>query len=250
MRGMRLKVNTPSFKTRGSPSSTSVKESKPSKDSIKANNSCTEELQLSFVGGVLVDKSTPLKPSFKEVANGIFKAKAKTVDFKNNSGKVLKRVNRRVKKETNGLIQDILPNGVVDEHTKVILVNALYFKGLWKHNQFEPSLTKKSKFFLLDGNNSVEIPFMSSTKNYQYISCFDNFKVLRLPYQSRTQETDFTFKLSNPYVYMYIILPDQLDGLGELEGHSSLQNIILITAHSRRTPPFANLSLTIATIYY
>ncbi|XP_026439735.1 serpin-Z2B-like [Papaver somniferum] len=158
----------------------------------------------------------PLKPSFKEVANGIFKTKAKSVDFKNNSEKVLKRVNRWVKKETNGLIQDILPNGSIDIHTMVILANAPYFKGLWKQNQFGPSLTKKSKFFLLDGNNSVKIPFMSSTKN-QCIICFDNFKVLQLPYQSRTQETDFPFKPSNnPYFYMCIILPDQLDGLGEL----------------------------------
>ncbi|XP_026396849.1 serpin-Z1-like [Papaver somniferum] len=165
--------------------------------------------QLSFVGGVWVDKSSPLKQSFEEVANGIFKAKAETVDFKNESQKLLERVNKWVTKETNGLIQDLIPNGAVDKDTKVILANALYFKGFWVENQFEPSLTEDSDFYLLDDKKSVKVPFMSSDDNYQSISCFDGFKVLQLQYQSSTEDSD-------RYFSMYIVLPEQRDGPGEL----------------------------------
>ncbi|XP_026400196.1 serpin-ZX-like [Papaver somniferum] len=127
------------------------------------------------------------------------------------SKKVLKRVNKWVKKETSGLIQDFLPNGAVDDETKVILENAIYFKICWRrHNHFTPSLTEKSEFYLLGGKKSVRIPFMSTSNGaYQRIKCHKSFKVLELPYQLGTQE-------NAPYFSMYIILPEQRDGLGEL----------------------------------
>ncbi|XP_026440589.1 serpin-ZX-like [Papaver somniferum] len=107
-------------------------------------------------------------------------------------------------KETNGLIQDLLPANAVDENTVLILANAPYFKGSWEEHQFEPSLTKMSKFDLLDGKESVHVPFMSSRKE-QYIRCHDK---LKLPYK-RDEEILPSFS-------MYIILPEQRNGLGEL----------------------------------
>ncbi|XP_026396848.1 serpin-Z1C-like [Papaver somniferum] len=154
-------------------------------------DSCAQKgPQLSFVSGVWVDKSSPLKPTFEEVATGVYNAKVETVDFKN---------------------EDLLPNGTVNEDTNVILANELYFRGFWTENKSNSTLTEESEFYLLDDKKSVKIPFMSSNNYKQIISCFDSFKVLQLRYQTRTQKND-------RYFSMYIVLPEERDGLGGLIG--------------------------------
>jgi serpin B len=88
------------------------------------------------------------------------------------------QVNSWVGKVTSGLIKEILPAGSVDSDTKLVLANALYFKGGWTE-RFDASETNDEMFHLL-GRSSVKAPFMSSAKR-QYISSCDNFKVLKLP---------------------------------------------------------------------
>jgi serpin B len=109
-----------------------------------------------------------------------------------------------VDKVTSGLIKEILPAGSVNSDTKLVLGNALYFKGAWTE-RFDASRTTDEKFYLL-GSSSVKAPFMSST-NRQYISSFDNFKVLKLPYQPGGDKRKFS---------MYILLPEAQDGLWNL----------------------------------
>ncbi|XP_026377120.1 serpin-ZXA-like [Papaver somniferum] len=170
------------------------------------------EPTLCFVSGVWIENSCPIKPSFKEVATSVYKASARTVDFKHKSEEVQNTVNTWVQEETNGLIKNLIPADAVNEHTKILLANALYFKGRWnRYNQFDPALTKKSKFYLLDGETTVQVPFMSSKKR-QYITCYDTFRVLKLPYRCSGTNKD----ASGPSFSMYIILPEQRDGLGEL----------------------------------
>lgn len=107
-------------------------------------------------------------------------------------------------KETNGLIKEILPSGSVDASTRLILANAVYFKGAW-NEKFDASETKDHEFFLLNGS-SVQAPFMSSKKK-QYVRAFDDFKVLGLTYKQGEDKRKFS---------MYIFLPDAKDGLPAL----------------------------------
>ena len=114
-------------------------------------------------------------------------------------------VNSWAEKHTNGLITNILPNGAVTQMTRLILANALYFKGSWK-TKFKPSETQNQEFHLLNGT-TIEVPFMSSQEE-QYIAAFDGFKVLALPYQlGFDQHRRFS---------MYFFLPDAKDGLPSL----------------------------------
>ncbi|PNX87851.1 serpin-ZX-like protein, partial [Trifolium pratense] len=109
-----------------------------------------------------------------------------------------------VEKETNGLIKNILPLGLVNNSSKLIFANALYFKGTWKE-EFEASKTKRNKFHLLNGK-SVKVPFMTSKKQ-QFIGVSDDFKVLRLPYTQGKDKRQFS---------MYIFLPNEKKGLPTL----------------------------------
>ncbi|KAF7047897.1 hypothetical protein CFC21_056751 [Triticum aestivum] len=160
--------------------------------------------RVAFANGVFVDTSTPLKSSFKEVAVGKYKAETHSVDFQTKAGEVACQVNTWVEKITSGLIKEILADGSVDSTSRLVLGNALYFKGAWTE-EFDASKTKDGKFHLLDGS-SVQAPFMSST-NEQYISSCDNMKVLKLPYRQGGDMRQFS---------MYILLPEANDGLWNL----------------------------------
>ncbi|XP_068654385.1 serpin-ZX [Aristolochia californica] len=159
---------------------------------------------LSFVNGVWVDKSLPLKPSFKETASGAYRAEAKEVDFQAKALEVANEVNLWAEKETNGLIKELLPSGSVDNSSRLIFANALYYKGEWK-DKFDNSLTREFDFHLLNGT-SVQVPFMTSNKK-QFLTSFDGFKVLTLPYKKGEDRRQFS---------MYFFLPDEKDGLQNL----------------------------------
>lgn len=84
--------------------------------------------------------------------------------------------------------------------TQFVLANALYLKGKWDE-PFEKSLTEDQEFYLQDGS-SVEVPFMTSLED-QFIHTFQDFKVLRLPYNGSS-------------LSMYIFLPNERTGYGLL----------------------------------
>uniref|UniRef100_A0A2P2JEK7 Protein Z n=1 Tax=Rhizophora mucronata TaxID=61149 RepID=A0A2P2JEK7_RHIMU len=123
---------------------------------------------------------------------------------------VANEVNKWAEKETNGLVKEVLPSGAVDNMTRLIFANAVYFKCAW-NEKFDASTTKDHDFYLLDGS-SVRVPFMTGKKK-QFLRALEGFKVLRLPYKQGQDNRQFS---------MYFFLPDAKDGLpGLLEKMNS-----------------------------
>ncbi|KAF5203568.1 Serpin-z1c [Thalictrum thalictroides] len=175
-------------------------------DLVNTLTESSEEGQqiLTFVGGVWIDESLHLNPTFKSIAESIYKGQAEAVDFENKAAEVVNELNRWAEGATNGLIKSVLPQGSLDETSRLVLANALYFKGKWTEEFLKRNELRT--FYLLNGN-SVKVPFMTNTKN-QYIEIFDDFKVLRLPYKRNSDE--------KAVLSMYVILPDKRDGLQPL----------------------------------
>ncbi|XP_062028991.1 serpin-ZXA-like, partial [Rosa rugosa] len=144
--------------------------------------------------------------NIKHIVDNAYKAALNQVDFKTKAEEIRCEVNSWAKEETKGLIKEVLPPMSVDSTTRLILANALYFKGDWTE-KFDASLTKTDDFHLIDGRRSVKAPFMTSW-NKQFISAFDGFKVLKLPYE---QDGDHIRRFS-----MYVYLPNAIDGLPAL----------------------------------
>ncbi|KAG6598399.1 Serpin-ZX, partial [Cucurbita argyrosperma subsp. sororia] len=155
-------------------------------DKVFADASSCGGPRLAFANGVWIDQSLSLKPSFQQAE------------------KVISSVNSWVERNTYGLIKEILPPRSVDSFTRLILANALYFKGAWE-KKFDASKIVKRDFYLVDGS-SVEAPFMTD-KEDQYVAVFDGFKVLALPYSQGSDPRRFS---------MYFFLPDSKDGLASL----------------------------------
>ncbi|XP_047319982.1 serpin-ZX-like [Impatiens glandulifera] len=152
--------------------------------------------KLSFANAAWIDQSLSLKSSFKHVVEDVYKASCNQVDFQTKAVEITGKVNAWAEKETKGLIKELLPPGSVDSSSKLILTNALYFKGSWTE-KFDASETEDRDFYLVNGN-SVKVPFMTSYEN-QFVSAFDDFKVLGLPYEQGHDKRSFS---------MYIFLPN------------------------------------------
>jgi serpin B len=112
-----------------------------------------------------------------------------------------KRINSWVEGKTHDKIKDIVPPSLPSDHTRLILVNAIYFKGLWS-TPFDKKLTKDAPFHVSAGE-SVSVPTMHIKARLNYVGN-DNLQVLEMPYRSN--------RLS-----MVILLPKKNDGLAELE---------------------------------
>lgn len=179
---------------------------------VFADGSAAGGPKLSFANGVWVDQTLPLKPTFKHIVDDVYKSASNQVDFLNKAVEVASDVNSWAEKQTSGLIKELLPPGSVDNTTRLIFANALYFKGAW-NEKFDASKTKEDDFYLLNGN-SVKVPFMTSKKK-QSIRAFDNFKVLRLPYKQGEDKRQFS---------MYFFLPNGKDGLPALVQKVSSQS--------------------------
>ncbi|POO01502.1 Serpin family [Trema orientale] len=175
----------------------------------------------SLAKALWVDNGFPLIPSFKEITESIYKAQVKNVDFRTQAEQVKKDVNSWVENETKGLIQGLLSPDVELE-PPLCLANALYFKGAWEHT-FDISMNLDKKFYLLNGE-TIEVSFMTFAYECRSYASFDDYKVLKLPYQSGPQCTNKQFS-------MYFFLPHRRFGLQDMMEKFNSDRTILEPKH-------------------
>ncbi|XP_070539048.1 leukocyte elastase inhibitor-like [Ptychodera flava] len=120
-------------------------------------------------------------------------------------------INKWVEKQTEKKIKDLIPPGAIDGLTRLILVNAVYFKAKWAL-EFDPKQTKNADFFW-DKTNKVSVPMMHLKQKFNYyadqtLKC----KVLELPY-------------SQSNLSMIAVLPDARDGIAALEEKTTSEQL-------------------------
>nr|GMD93693.1 serpin-ZX-like [Ipomoea batatas] len=182
---------------------------------ILADGSLTGGPSLSVANGLWLDRTLPIKPSFKYVVDTVYKAASESVDFQHKASEVVDEVNLWVEKKTKSRINHILPLSAVNNRTRLLFASALYFNGAWSQ-EFDARMTKDHEFHLLNGS-SIQVPFMS---NYvkQSVKAFSGFKVLQLSYN---RGNDYKKRRS---FSMYFFLPDAMDGLPSLLDKASSES--------------------------
>ncbi len=101
------------------------------------------------------------------------------VDFKGAAEEARKTINAWVEKQTRDKIKDLIKPGVLGALTRLVLTNAIYFKGDWA-SQFDPKRTADAPFTLA-GGDKVNVPMMSQKAEFGYMDG-DGFQALELPY--------------------------------------------------------------------
>ncbi len=113
---------------------------------------------------------------FLNVNKRMYDARVQELDFA--SPKAIDIINQWCIEKTNNCIKEVIQE--IPEEVRMYLLNALYFKGIWK-NQFKKSDTKQEVFNNADGSKS-EVPMMNlSMKSFNYIQN-DFFSIAELPY--------------------------------------------------------------------
>jgi serpin B len=104
------------------------------------------------------------------------------VDFAGDPEASRTAINNWVDSQTEERIKDLIPLGVIDELTRLVLTSAIYFNAAWAE-PFKASRTQNGTFHLLDGNQ-VTVPMMRHTASYGYAEG-EGYQVVELPYAGR-----------------------------------------------------------------
>lgn len=118
-----------------------------------------------------------------------------------------RKINAWVEEKTEERIKDLIPAGVLNALTRLVLVNAIYFKGQWQ-NPFDPQASAEAPFNL-DPEKQVPVKMMTRRGMHRLMDG-EQVQVLELPYDGE--------RLS-----MLVVLPRDPAGLAKLEQGLSLE---------------------------
>ncbi|XP_042863620.1 leukocyte elastase inhibitor-like [Penaeus japonicus] len=150
---------------------------------------------------VYVPDSVSLLPNYKAILSNTYQSYARSGNF----GKpelLREEINATVKAQTNARVLELMPEGVIDEDLKILLVNIVYFKGLWE-KEFVSHTTEG--IFWLSEEESIRVPMMHISESFDMVHHKDlGATVLSMDYKGS--------RLS-----MLIVLPLERDGLSKME---------------------------------
>ncbi|XP_017684201.1 PREDICTED: ovalbumin-related protein Y-like [Lepidothrix coronata] len=137
---------------------------------------------LHIANRLYAEKTSAILPIYVKCVKKLYRAGLEMVNFKTASNQARQRINSWVKNQTNGRIQDLLEPGSVDLHTVLVLVNAIYFKGIWK-SAFNEEETREVPF-------SVTKDLFSPSANLSGISSAESLKISEAVHEAYMEVTE------------------------------------------------------------
>lgn len=138
-----------------------------------------EPMQLDIANAVFAEQTFTFLPDFLDTLAVNYGAGMRLMDFANKPDPSRKEINQWVSDETKDKINDLLPENAVTPDTKMVLVNAIYFKADWL-SPFDANDTYDGTFKLLDGSE-VTAPMMGQHMNIPYF-VGDGYAAAEIPY--------------------------------------------------------------------
>lgn len=148
----------------------------PEGDPVKEN---IEGFRLSIVNALWGQEGYEFLNGYLDLVERYYGGGLKILDFIDEPEPSRLEINKWASEQTEGRIQNLLPPGVINPLTRLILTNAIYFKARWE-NEFSERMTQDDTFYLLDGN-TVTVPMMHQKTRFAYAKGGD-FQAVRLPY--------------------------------------------------------------------
>jgi len=160
-----------------------------------------EGIELNIANALWTQKDPPLLPAFLQITKSEYQANVSQADFRTGAEEARDKINRWVSQKTKEKIQNILPPGSLTDLTRLVLANAIYFKGVWAR-QFQKTETSTQPFHLSTARH-VEVPLMHHFDEVRYTEDAD-FQAVELPYKGGG-------------LSIVILLPRQVDACSKLE---------------------------------
>ena len=152
-------------------------------------------VELSIANALWPQKNYAFRPEYLNLIERDYDSVGRPLDYAN-AEKARGIINRWVEQETKEKIKDLIPSGVLDSLTRMVLTNAIYFKGDWL-TQFKEKSTREMPF-KISPDKTVQTPMMYQKGNFGYFQDED-VQVLEMPYKGDK-------------VSMFVLLPNQGGG--------------------------------------
>ncbi|MEK0450131.1 MAG: hypothetical protein RL088_2399 [Verrucomicrobiota bacterium] len=161
----------------------------------------SEPITLNIANRLFGQKDYEFRTPFTSLVKSNYGAPFALMDFKKNAAGATREINNWVSGQTRNRIRDLIPPRALDETTRLVLVNALYFKAAWA-DEFSEHATKKEPFHV-NGGATENVPTMTNQSHYRYTKG-DGFAAVGLPYIGG----DLQF---------IVIVPDEVKGAAGVE---------------------------------
>lgn len=167
-----------------------------------------EGFRLHIVNAIWGQRDYAFLNDFLDVLAENYGAGLRLLDFVHQPDQSRVAINDWVSDQTEGKIENLIPQGLIDALTRLVLTNAIYFNAAWL-DPFDKGSTQDGTFHTLDGLD-VTVPMMAQTKSFNY-AAGDGYQAVELPYDGR--------ELS-----MIILLPDS----GQFEAFENTLDAALV----------------------
>jgi len=164
--------------------------------------------ELSTANALWLQKDRPLLGSYTQDVMQYYGGNTSLLDFRSDPEGSRSLINSWVENRTNDRIRNLIPEGLITPSTKLVLINAVYFKGEWVR-QFNETDTEDGDF-RTGILSSKKVRLMHSTDVFNYMEN-DKLQMLEMPY-------------SGANLSMLVLLPKN-DDMGSLESSLSVDNL-------------------------
>jgi serpin B len=138
--------------------------------------------RLNVVNALWGQKDYKFLPAFLDLLAENYGAGLRVLDFQKSPEPSRITINDWVSEQTEDRIKDLIPPGAINDLTRLVLTNAIYFNAAWLH-PFPENATANGAFHLLDGKD-ISVPMMKQTESFGYAEG-DSYQAIELPYDGR-----------------------------------------------------------------
>ncbi len=165
-------------------------------------NKKDKKYKLHTANALWAQKDYPFLEEYFKIVEEYYKGKVTNLDFEKDPESARATINNWVEDQTNNKIKNLIPSGLLNTLTRLVLTNAIYFKGEWV-KQFNKDETQEQNF-RVSPDDIVKVQMMQRTDDKSIFNYSENNKlqILEMPY-------------SGEELSMLILLPkdDDLKGL-------------------------------------
>lgn len=158
-------------------------------------------VEISITNRVWVEETFKINRQYKKSLQKSYGAKLVLTSFISQPEPSRKTINKSIETDTKTYIKDLLPEGSITDLTRLVLTNAIYFKGKWE-KEFDPKKTTQREFTLSTGE-TIKCATMFVEDSMGYFTS-QNYDAIHLNYKGG--------KLS-----MLVLLPNEKLKMSEFE---------------------------------
>jgi len=157
--------------------------------------------ELAVASSLWSQDGAPLRPEFLDLVARCYAGAMNPVDFRRDPESARTLINRWVEDKTKQKVRDLIPQNGIGDQTRLVLANAVYFKGLWElpFNEWATS----DQPFHLEGGREVSAPLMQSIVRVRHMQA-GGYQAVDLDYRGGD-------------LSMLVILPDRKVQLRDFE---------------------------------